>query len=103
MLRALEITCKYGKDGCQITQGPHKIMFHEEECDFRKVSCIILKCGGNFPFRDLSNHLKTTHNFDLKLAREYVVNVQSAFHGDFQIDGLDAVSDVIPQCLFQII
>ena len=79
-LLAFETKCKYEIDGCKNSSGPHNIILHEENCQFRFVHCPILStCKEKFQFRKLFEHINYMHVFFEDVRHE------SEFCGSFSI------------------
>ena len=84
VLLAFGIHCKYESDGCEVSKGPHNVILHEENCEFRMVSCPhdYSTCKKKkFQFRKLLKHLKSTHGIVFK-----PINDGSGLNGSFSLN-----------------
>ena len=67
ILEALPLAaCRYRKNNCQIVQDPKNISYHEEECNFRDVECIVRRCLEIVSVENITKHLFEEHSFNLK-------------------------------------
>ena len=68
ILEALPLAaCRYRKNNCKVVQDSKNISFHEEDCEFRDVPCIIaLVCDKDIPLPDLPKHCKKQHDVDIE-------------------------------------
>ena len=60
VLLAFKTNCEYKKFGCTITEGPHNIILHQENCEYRPVTCFL--CKSSYRFRKLFEHIQSTHD-----------------------------------------
>ena len=58
--------CRYRKNNCKVVQDSKNISFHEEDCEFRDVPCIIAFCENDIPLPDLPKHCKEQHDVDIE-------------------------------------
>ena len=57
LLNAIPHPCKYGNYGCKETMMVKELTFHEEQCDYRKVNCVVNGCNVDVCFINYLDHL----------------------------------------------
>ena len=55
------VACQYRKNDCKIVQDPQNISYHEEECEFRDVECVLGNCPEIVAYSNLTKHLDEVH------------------------------------------
>ena len=65
LLLELPRPCKFKKSGCKIAMELKSIEYHEEDCIFRDIQCFYNDCDEIHPYENLSEHLKSKHNFEI--------------------------------------
>ena len=66
LLANLPVTsCRYKKYDCKIVQDRDLISYHEEDCLYRDIKCIIGNCKKKYPVLRLPDHLMSVHKFDV--------------------------------------
>ena len=63
LLFSLPTSCKFQMNGCEKIQDSNNIIYHEEECEFRNVSCIYRNCATHIIYKGLENHFKVRLDF----------------------------------------
>ena len=76
MLSNLPKACKFRNNGCKIAANLNSIEYHEEDCEFRKILCFYRRCTDIYPFRSLSDHMKSKHNVDNVDLINYSIQVE---------------------------
>ena len=51
LLPALPTFCKFHNNGCKIVMDSTKVIYHEEDCEFRNVSCIYRNCATKIMYK----------------------------------------------------
>ena len=59
------VACQYQKNDCKIVQDPKNISYHEEECEFRDVECIIGNCLEIVAYSNLTKHMVEVHEISI--------------------------------------
>ena len=57
LLPALPTFCKFHNNGCKIVMDSTKVIYHEEDCEFRNVSCIYRNCATKIMYKGTNNNL----------------------------------------------
>ena len=55
------VACQYRKNDCKIVQDSKNISYHEDECEFRDVECILANCSEIVAYSNLTKHLIEVH------------------------------------------
>ena len=76
VLSNLPRACKFRKNGCKKAAILNSIEYHEEDCEFRKILCFYPRCKDIYPFRSLSDHMKSKHNVDNVDLINYSIQVE---------------------------
>ena len=90
MLFALPTSCKYRKNGCKFVQDLKKIECHEDDCEFRNVSCPARDCklhktitARPMVFSILKSHMESECDgklFKPGLLGRKIICIESAFN-----------------------
>ena len=74
MFQNLPVSCRFRKNDCRVIQNRKNIEYHEEDCEYRDVTCIYNYCKEICPAVKLIDHVKNYHNLDLFAQNKNVYN-----------------------------
>ena len=67
LLKSLSIPCKYNKNKCQtVDHDPKNLAYHEEDCEYRDVSCYYDFCEERIPAKKFKKHCREKHELNLE-------------------------------------
>jgi hypothetical protein len=61
----LPVACQQHKDGCLYSDVVKNLIYHERQCQHRKIRCPVLSCYQKIGLKKLEEHITTCHDADL--------------------------------------